>query len=70
MILSSVPLETLGVPGNLGDRPLPELTWAALKSVPSIAIFGGAFLYGVWWIIDRRMELAEYKNKQQDSELK
>jgi len=70
LIISNVPLETLGFPGNLGDRPLPELTWAALKNVPSIAIFGGALLYGVWWIIDRRMELAEYNKKQQDSELK
>jgi len=61
LMLSSVPFESLGFPANLGDRPLPELTWAALKTVPSIAIFGGAILYGVWWIIDRRMELAEYK---------
>jgi hypothetical protein len=65
-MLSSVPFETLGFPTGLGERPLPELTWAALKNVPSIAIFGGAILYGVWWIIDRRMELSEYKQKQQD----
>lgn len=70
LILSNVPLEMLGFPANLGDRPLPELTWAALKKVPSIAIFGGAFLYGIWWIIDRRMELAEYKKKQQNSGLR
>ncbi len=70
LMLSSVPFESLGFPANLGDRPLPELTWAALKTVPSIAIFGGAILYGVWWIIDRRMELAEYKTKQQDSQSK
>ncbi len=70
LILSNVAFETLGFPKNLGDRPLPELTWAALKKVPSIAIFGGAFLYGIWWIIDRRMELAEYKTKRQDSGLK
>ena len=70
LMLSSVPFKSLGFPANLGDRPLPELTWAALKTVPSIAIFGGAILYGVWWIIDRRMELAEYKTGQQDSQSK
>jgi formate dehydrogenase iron-sulfur subunit len=70
LFLSNVPFETLGLPANLGERPLPELTWSALKKVPSIVIFGGAFLYGIWWIIDRRMELAEYKRKQQNSELK
>lgn len=69
LMLSSVPFETLGFPNNLGDRPLPELTWAALKTVPSIVIFGGAILYGTWWIIDRRMELVEYKSKQQESKL-
>jgi formate dehydrogenase iron-sulfur subunit len=70
LILSNVPFETLGLPTNLGERPLPELTWAALKNVPSIAIFGGAMLYGVWWIIDRRMELAEYKKSQSESQSK
>jgi len=70
LILSSVPFETLGFPINLGDRPLPELTWAALKTVPNIVIFGGAMLYGIWWIIDRRMELAEYQKKQWESQAK
>lgn len=70
LFLSNVPFETLGLPANLGERPLPELTWAALKKVPSIAIFGGAVLYGIWWIIDRRMELADYRRKEWESELK
>jgi formate dehydrogenase iron-sulfur subunit len=67
LMLSSVPFETLGFPAGLGERPLPELTWAALKNVPGIAIFGGAILYGVWWIIDRRTEVAEFNRKQSDS---
>lgn len=66
LMLSSVPFEALGFPTGLGEQPLPQLTWAALKNVPSIVIFGGAILYGVWWIIDRRMELSEYKLKQQE----
>lgn len=70
LILSSVPFGTLGFPTNLGERPLPELTWAALKKVPSIAIFGGAMLYGIWWIIDRRMEFAEQQRKEWESKLK
>lgn len=65
--LSSVPFAEFGFPANLPEDSLPKLTWAALKKVPSIVIFGGAFLYGTWWIIDRRMELAEYKSKQRES---
>jgi formate dehydrogenase iron-sulfur subunit len=67
LMLSSVPFGQLGFPTGLGDRPLPELTWAALSKVPSIAIFGGAILYGMWWIIDRRTEVAEFNRKQSDS---
>jgi formate dehydrogenase iron-sulfur subunit len=70
LFLSNVPFEAFGLPANLGEQPLPELTWAALKKVPSIAIFGGAMLYGIWWIIDRRMELAEQKRKEWEAELK
>lgn len=63
MFLSAVPMGDFGYPTNLPDYALPKLTWQALSKVPSIAIFGGAFLYGMWWIIDRRMELAEFKAK-------
>ncbi|MCK4428292.1 MAG: 4Fe-4S dicluster domain-containing protein [candidate division Zixibacteria bacterium] len=67
LMLSNIAFEKLGFPNNLPNDPLPLLTWKALKTVPSIAIFGGAFLYGVWWIIDRRMELVEYKTKERES---
>jgi formate dehydrogenase iron-sulfur subunit len=66
MFLSAVPMGEFGFPTNLPDYPLPQLTWQALSKVPSVAIFGGAFLYGIWWIIDRRMELAEYKTKMKE----
>ena len=63
MMLSAIPMGEFGFPANLPEYALPQLTWQALSKVPSIAIFGGAFLYGMWWIIDRRMELAEFKAK-------
>jgi formate dehydrogenase iron-sulfur subunit len=66
LMLSSVPFAELDFPGNLPDYSLPKLTWEALSKVPSVIIFGGAFLYGVWWIIDRKMELAEYKAKERE----
>jgi len=68
MFLSAVPMGEFGFPTNLPDYSLPKLTWQALSKVPSVAIFGGAFLYGVWWIIDRRMELAEYKAKRKETD--
>jgi formate dehydrogenase iron-sulfur subunit len=68
LFLSAVPMGEFGFPANLPNYPLPQLTWQALSKVPSVAIFGGAFLYGVWWIIDRRMELAEYRAKMKEKE--
>ena len=69
LFLSSVPFDKLGFPANLPQESLPSLTWKALSTVPSIIIFGGTLLYGIWWMIDRRMELAEYKRKEQETKL-
>ena len=56
---SSIPFDQLGLPMNLPGEPLPELTWDVLSKIPRFSVFFGAFLYGTWWVIDRRMEMAE-----------
>ena len=57
--VSDIPLDFLACKPELGDRPLSELTWAALSKVPSLAVGVGGVTAGVWWIIGRRMKLAE-----------
>ncbi|HSK10209.1 MAG TPA: 4Fe-4S dicluster domain-containing protein [Vicinamibacterales bacterium] len=42
----------------LGDDPLPERTWDALRKVPYEFFGMGVLMTGVWWIIDRRQRLA------------
>jgi len=44
-------------PQQLGDEPLPDLTWAALRKVPFEFVGMGVLMTGVWWVIDRRMRL-------------
>jgi formate dehydrogenase iron-sulfur subunit len=44
-------------PRQLGEGPLPDLTWAALRKVPAEFIGMGALMTGIWWVIDRRMRL-------------
>jgi len=56
--ISDVPLDFLAFKPNLGDQPLPELTWAALSKVPPLVVGVGAAMTGIWWIVGRRMKLA------------
>ena len=61
--LSSVPFEQLGFNTKLESSALPMLTWNALSKVPSVVTVGGAFLYGIWWITNRRKEVSAYEQK-------
>jgi formate dehydrogenase iron-sulfur subunit len=57
--ISDIPLDFLAFKPELGDEPLPELTWAALSKVPPLALGVGGVMAGIWWIIGRRMQLVE-----------
>ena len=59
LFLSSVPFETLGFPTNVSTKPLPSLTWKIMSKIPNYVAVSSFLLYGIYWIIDRRMELAE-----------
>ncbi len=49
---------SLGFPVNLDGTPLPELTFRVLEKIPNFAVTGGTALFGIYWIINRRMTLA------------
>jgi formate dehydrogenase iron-sulfur subunit len=70
LILSNVEFEKLGFPTNLTDEPLSDLTWKIMSKIPNYVVVSGVFLYGIYWIINRRMELSEFKEKSKDSEQK
>jgi formate dehydrogenase iron-sulfur subunit len=59
LLLSSVPFDTLGLRTDLPQAPLPMLTWEVLSKIPDIVVVGGALLYGIWWITNRRMKVQE-----------
>ncbi len=48
----------LGFPGNLPEGPLPERTAQVLHRLPNVVVTAGAALMGLWWIVNRRQELA------------
>jgi formate dehydrogenase iron-sulfur subunit len=67
LALSPVSFSSLGFPADLGDLPLPDLTWHALQKVPVVAIVGGAALFAIYWITHRREMLM---NGEQAAEAK
>jgi formate dehydrogenase iron-sulfur subunit len=59
LYLSAVPFEQLGLPANLPTDPLPVLTYRVLSKIPYVVSLGGLLLGGIWWITNRREEVAE-----------
>jgi formate dehydrogenase iron-sulfur subunit len=58
LYITSVPFEKLGFKTQLDKTPLPDLTWNALEKIPGIVSVGTVFLAGIWWITNRRDEVA------------
>jgi formate dehydrogenase iron-sulfur subunit len=57
LYITSVPFEKLGFNTKLESTAMPLLTWNALSKIPSVVSIGGVFLFGIWWITNRRMEV-------------
>jgi len=65
LYLSSVPFGELGFDTNLTTDPLPSLTWYVLSKIPNLVSFGGVMLFGIWWIINRRITLERERVQRQ-----
>jgi formate dehydrogenase iron-sulfur subunit len=63
LYISDIPLDFMSYKPQLDNKPLPELTWAALSKVPFMLVGVGAAMTGIWWVIGRRMQLAEKAKK-------
>jgi formate dehydrogenase iron-sulfur subunit len=59
LYVSDINLDFLTYGSGNDRRPLPQTTAAAMKSVPFAFIGMGGVMYGLNWIIRRRMQLAE-----------
>jgi formate dehydrogenase iron-sulfur subunit len=57
LYISDISLAFLGWRPNLGDQPLPTLTWAALAKVPPVVFGVAALMSGIYWVVGRRMQL-------------
>jgi formate dehydrogenase iron-sulfur subunit len=60
--LSSVPFQQFGLPSKLGTQALPHLTADVIKHIPSVATVSWAMLGGIWWITNRRNQVAQVED--------
>jgi formate dehydrogenase iron-sulfur subunit len=57
-LLSSVPFEKFDYRIDLDPEPLPILTYRVLSRIPDLVAVGSVLLGGIWWITNRRAQVA------------
>jgi len=67
LLISDVPMESLGYPKSLIKEPLPLLTWKVLQRIPNFVIAGTALLGGIWWITSRRDKVQQAEKPKVES---
>jgi formate dehydrogenase iron-sulfur subunit len=64
LFLSAVPFEQIGLRTNVPLEALPDLTWRVLDLTPDIVSTGSVLLGGIWWITNRRGEVAKKEGRR------
>ena len=64
LYLSAVPFEQIGLRTNVPQEALPETTWRVLELVPDVVSTGTVLLGGIWWITNRRAEVARKEGRR------
>jgi formate dehydrogenase iron-sulfur subunit len=67
LLLSSVPFEQFGYSANMLTEPMPLLTSRVLSKVPDVVMLGGVLLGGIWWITNRRDDVAAAEDSEKES---
>lgn len=66
MYISDINLDFLSYLADPGTTPLPETTRMAMKAVPFAFAGMGGLMYGINWIVRRRMKLADGEQTNED----
>ena len=56
--------EVIGLRTNVPMEALPETTWRVLELVPDVVSTGTVLLGGIWWITNRRAEVARKEGRR------
>ncbi len=68
LYLSDVPFEKLGFKSAMADVAYPKLTWRVLSQIPNVVSVGGVLMFGIWWIVHRRIDLEKVRNGELSEE--
>jgi formate dehydrogenase iron-sulfur subunit len=66
--ISDRPFSELGLRTDLPDYALSELTWAIISKIPNYVLWGATLLGGIWWITNRRSEVAAFERTLKEME--
>jgi formate dehydrogenase iron-sulfur subunit len=66
LLLSSVPVDQFGYPTEekIGDTPLPQFTGRVMERMPDFIPLWGLVLGGIYWVANRREEVAAAEAKE------
>lgn len=64
LYLSAVPFETLGLPANVPNDPLPNYTDRVISKLPGVTSVGAVLLGGIYWLTSRREEVARAEREE------
>ncbi len=53
---------------DVPKQPIPALTWRVLELVPDVVSMGTVLLGGIWWITNRRAEVAKAEGSRKSPE--
>lgn len=62
LLLSAVPFAAFEYP-DFHDQALPLLTYRVLARIPDFVVLGSVLLGGIWWITQRRVEVAAVEGR-------
>ncbi len=64
LYISNIPFEKLGLPMNIPNGPIPQLSWNVLSQIPKYSVAASVVLFGIHWITARRNEVARFEAEQ------
>jgi formate dehydrogenase iron-sulfur subunit len=64
LFLSAVPFDQIGLRTGVPQEPLPDTTWRVLELLPDVVSTGAVLLGGIYWITNRRDEVAKAEGRR------